>query len=141
MGNYKVVWCRLGFRPHFAVVSSVDDPDRGVKPVVPGDHCVFVAASSAATAHYLCTLLNSTPYQRCLRDVAPDGKSSLSKSVVSKLRLPAWRGTETQRRLADLSRRAHERVADRPPDRAGNAASIRGWLPSGRNSTAPSSGD
>jgi SAM-dependent methyltransferase len=110
--DYKVVWCRLGFKPHFAVVSTREDPDLGEKPVVPGDHCMFVATDDEREAHLLCALLNSAPYQRTLRSVSGGGKASLSKSVVSKLRLPRWTGEETQRRLADLSMRAHAVVPE-----------------------------
>ncbi|WP_435176871.1 N-6 DNA methylase [Halorussus sp. AFM4] len=110
--EYKVVWCRLGFKPHFAVVSTVDDPDLGEKPVVPGDHCMFVGTDSEREAHFLCALLNSAVYQRSLRHVAPEGKASLSKATVSTLDLPEWRGTDDQRRLADLSMRAHDVVPE-----------------------------
>ena len=109
---YKVVWCRLGFKPHFAVVSTVDDEALGRKPVVPGDHCMFVGCDHADEAHYLCALLNATPYQQTLRDLAGEGKAGLSKSVVSSLALPEWEATDTQQRLAALSRRAHAVVPD-----------------------------
>jgi hypothetical protein len=105
--DYKVVWCRLGFKPHFAVVSTVEDPDLGEKPVVPGDHCMFVATDGEYEAHYLAALLNSAPYQQCLRGVASEGKASLSKTVVSKLELPEYRETPQNRRLAELSMEAH----------------------------------
>ncbi|WP_135830689.1 N-6 DNA methylase [Halorussus halobius] len=110
--DYKVVWCRLGFKPHFAVVSTVADPELGERPVVPGDHCMFVACEDEHEAHFLTALLNSAPYQTCLRDLASEGKASLSKSVVSKLALPAYRGTPDQRRLADLSMAAHDIVPE-----------------------------
>jgi hypothetical protein len=109
---YKVVWCRLGFNPHFTVVSTVDDALLGEKSVVPGDHCMFVACEDEREAHYLCALLNAAPYQRCLRDVAGSTKASLSKSVVSSLSLPPWEATPGQERLATLSRRAHEIVPE-----------------------------
>ncbi|MFC4450857.1 N-6 DNA methylase [Halorussus aquaticus] len=110
--EYKVVWCRLGFKPHFAVVSTVEDDDLGEKLVVPGDHYMFVAAGSEREAHFLCALLNSAIYQRSLKNVASEGKASLSKTVVSKLELPKYRETEASRRLADLSMRAHEIVPE-----------------------------
>jgi hypothetical protein len=123
---YKVVWCRLGFKPHFAVVSTVDDGELGRTPVVPGDHCMFVACDDEREAHYLCALLNATPYQRSLRDLAGDGKAGLSKSVVSSLALPAWDATERQDRLAALSLAAHDIVPDYVdrPKRAYNQLSI-----------------
>lgn len=110
--DYKVVWCRLGFKPHFAVVSTVEDDDLGEKTVVPGDHFMFVGTDSEREAHYLCGLLNSAVYQRSLKGVASEGKASLSKTVVSRLELPEWEGSETQRRLADLSMAAHEIVPE-----------------------------
>ncbi|WP_224449613.1 N-6 DNA methylase [Haloprofundus salilacus] len=110
--DYKVVWCRLGFKPHFVVVSTVDDPELGEKTVVPGDHCMFVAIDDRREAHLLCGLLNSAPYQRCLRELGGEGKSSLSKSTVSKLYLPEWRDDPLFRRIADCSERAHGIVPD-----------------------------
>ncbi|SDY56745.1 hypothetical protein SAMN04487946_1249 [Halobellus clavatus] len=110
--DYKVVWCRLGFKPHFAVVSTVTDPLLGEQPVVPGDHCMFIGTDDEREAHYLCGLLNSAPYQRCLRDISSGGKSSLSKSTVARLLLPEWAATPQQCRLAELSQLAHEIVPD-----------------------------
>jgi len=108
---YKVVWCRLGFNPEFAVVSTVQDPDLGEKLVVPGDHFMFIPTVDREAAHFLCGLLNSAPYQRSLAGIASNGKSSLSKAVVSKLALPAYRDTGPSERLAELSMRAHDVVA------------------------------
>ncbi|MFB6091871.1 MAG: N-6 DNA methylase, partial [Haloquadratum sp.] len=110
--DYKVVWCRLGFKPHFAVVSTVDDDDLGEKRVVPSDHCMFVPTGDEYEAHFLCGLLNSAAYQRSLRDLASGGKASLSKATVSKLRLPAYEATSLQDRIADLSMDAHEVVPE-----------------------------
>jgi hypothetical protein len=124
--EYKVAWCRLGFKPHFAVVSTVEDEDLGEKQVVPGDHFMFVAADGEAEAYFLCALLNSATYQRSLKHVASEGKASLSKSVVSNLALPEYRGTERQRRLADLSMEAHDIVPEHTDTskRAYNATTI-----------------
>lgn len=108
--DYKVAWCRLGFKPHFSVISTVDDPDLGEKIVVPGDHYMFIATKHEREAHFLCGLLNSSLYQRCLKDIASEGKASLSKTTVSKLELPEWHETEKSHRLASLSKEAHEIV-------------------------------
>lgn len=109
---YKVIWCRLGFKPDFAVVSTRNDPDLGERLVVPGDHYMFVASHDERAAHFLCALLNAAPYQRTLRELASGGKASLSKSVVSELWLPPWPGTATAEQLADRSMAAHELVAN-----------------------------
>lgn len=108
--DYKVVWCRLGFKPHFAVVSNVDDEDLGEKMVVPGDHFMFISTDDKYEAHFLCSLLNSSIYQKSIKGIASEGKSSLSKTVISKLELPEYTETEDSKRLAELSMDAHEIV-------------------------------
>ncbi|WP_117368105.1 N-6 DNA methylase [Natrarchaeobaculum sulfurireducens] len=108
--DYKVVWCRLGFKPHFTVVSTVDDEDLGEKMVVPGDHFMFISTDDEYEAHFLCGLLNSSIYQKSIKGIASEGKSSLSKTVVSKLELPEYKQTEDSERLAELSMEAHEIV-------------------------------
>jgi adenine-specific DNA-methyltransferase len=125
---YKVVWCRLGFKPDFAVASTRPDPDLGEKTVVPGDHYMFVATDDRQEAHFLCALLNSTPYQRTLRTLASGGKASLSKSVVSELALPSWPGTDRARRLAECSIELHDLVADGTDDDAAAVAELRGTI-------------
>lgn len=114
--DYKIAWCRLGFKPDFAVISTRDDPDLGEQQVIPGDHYMFVATDHRETAHFLCALLNSAPYQRTLRDISSNGKASLSKSVVSELHLPPWPDTDVSRRLAALSMEAHDLVSDETHD-------------------------
>ncbi|MFB6083855.1 MAG: N-6 DNA methylase [Halorientalis sp.] len=135
--DYKVAWCRLGFKPDFAVVSTREDPDLGEKPAIPGDHYMFVATDDRRAAHVLCALLNAAPYQRTLRDLASNGKASLSKSVVSELALPAPADCPHADRLADLSMAAHERVGalddgDGDPELAAVETEIdrlvEGWL-------------
>ena len=108
--DYKVVWCRLGFKPHFAVISTVDDEDLGEKMVVPGDHCMFISTDDKYEAHFLCGLLNSAIYQKSIKGIASEGKSSLSKAVISKLELPEYKRTDDCKRLAELSMEAHEIV-------------------------------
>ncbi|WP_299267621.1 N-6 DNA methylase [Halorientalis sp.] len=109
--DYKVAWCRLGFKPDFTVVSTRDDSDLGEKQAIPGDHYMFIATDDRREAHFLCALLNAAPYQRTLRDLSSNGKASLSKSVVSELDLPVPADCPLSDRLADLSVDAHERVA------------------------------
>jgi hypothetical protein len=110
--EYKVVWCRLGFKPHFAVVSTVGDEDLGEKMVVPGDHFMFISTDNKYEAHFLCGLLNSSIYQKSIKGIASEGKSSLSKTIISKLELPEYQETEDSKQLAELSMEAHEIVPE-----------------------------
>ncbi len=56
----KVVWRRMDRRINAAVVEEADDPLLGPRPVIPQETCVLVAAESAAEAHYVCAVLNSS---------------------------------------------------------------------------------
>jgi len=56
----KVVWRRMDRRMNAAVVTPVDDPLLGLRPVIPQETCVLVACQSLAEAHYLCATLNSS---------------------------------------------------------------------------------
>ena len=109
---YKVAWCRLGHNPEFAVLSGVDDDDDVVseKCIVPNDHFLYIPCQDGNTAHFLCSVLNSTPYKDALRSISSGGKASLSKGVVSQLSLPDWRNRPDFHELASLSRQAHSRV-------------------------------
>lgn len=106
--EYKVAWCRLGWKPHFSVISSVTDEDVGEKKVIPGDHYMFIPTDNKNEAYFLTALLNSSVYQRTLEDIASEGKSSLSKKVVSRLNLPKWEETEETLEISELSKEAHQ---------------------------------
>lgn len=56
----KVVWRRMDRRINAAVLEQADDPLLGRRPVVPQETCVLIAAESAAEAHYVCAVLNSS---------------------------------------------------------------------------------
>jgi methylase of polypeptide subunit release factors len=56
----KVVWRRMDRRMNAAVVTSIDDPILGCRPVIPQETCVLIACDSLAEAQYLCAVLNSS---------------------------------------------------------------------------------
>jgi len=112
VGNYtwakfKVAWCRLGFRPEFSVISTVKDPLLGVRPLIPGDHFMFIPTDNEYEAHMLCALLNSSPYRTALESISHKSKSALSSKVISKLYLPLYHEIAHLRELAHLSIKAH----------------------------------
>jgi hypothetical protein len=57
----KVIWRRMDRRINAAVVEVQDDPLLGVRPAIPQETCVLIDCQSAAEAHYICAVLNSTP--------------------------------------------------------------------------------
>jgi hypothetical protein len=108
--KYKVVWCRLGFRPEFCVISTENDAILGEKTLIPGDHFMFIPFEKKEEAHAICALLNSTQYIETLGGISHKSKSALSKKVVSSLSLPKYSDIGTRKDLVNLSLQAHKLV-------------------------------
>lgn len=85
---YKVAWVRLGWKPQFVVLPPVRLPNGETKPIVPGDHFLFIPTADKAYAEQLAALLNSPRYRRALEALSPKGKSSLPKRLIEQLELP-----------------------------------------------------
>lgn len=108
--KYKVIWCRLSFRPEFCVISTENDSILGEKALIPGDHFMFIPFDNKEGAHAICALLNSTPYIETLGGISHKSKSALSKKVVSSLSLPQFSEIVSGKELANLSLQAHRLV-------------------------------
>lgn len=101
--DYKVCWCRLGYKPHFAVFSEHKDSLLDKKMVVPGDHYMYIPLDNRMPAHYVNGLLNSTPYQEAIAAISSRGKSSITKSVINRLKIPEYSGKNLQKTIAEKS--------------------------------------
>lgn len=105
--EHRVVWCGLGHRPEFVVVSTVPDPVLGPKQALPDGGCYLIAADSEREAHYLAGMLNSRPVRRTLELCACGTKRALSKTALSRIALPAFDpGNRTMLEVAQLAARA-----------------------------------
>jgi hypothetical protein len=109
----KVVWRRMDRRINAAVVETVCDPRLGLRPVVPQETCVLVAAAAADEAHYLCALVNSAVAGFLIRSHSVrGGKGFGTPSVLDFLPVRQFDGeNHGHRELAAASRAAHRAAA------------------------------
>jgi len=88
----KVVWRRMDTRLRAAVVTTVDHPWLGRRPVVPQETCVLIACDSMDEAEYLCSLLNSPEVnERVASFSVVGGKGFGSPGMFEQLNLPRYK--------------------------------------------------
>ena len=101
---HKVVWGEVGHELNAAVIEQ-----RTGLPAVPDHTVILIACQQADEAHYLCATLNSSPAHLLIQNyivLHPD------PHVMDRVRIPRYEpGIPVHRRLAELSRRAHDIAA------------------------------
>jgi len=100
----KVVWTRLA-KIEAAVVGLYEN-----KPIVPQETITLVECSNANEAHYICSLVNSSPFQFAAISYSQEGGKSMgSMHILDNIRIPRFDPKDDlHRRLAKLSEKAHE---------------------------------
>jgi len=100
---YKVVWTRVA-NIEAAVVSEKDG-----KSIIPQETITLVALNNEQEAHYLCAMINSSPFQyACLSYSQAGGKSMGSPHVLENIRIPKFDSRNPLHvELAKLSEKAH----------------------------------
>lgn len=101
---YKVVWTRVA-SIEAAVVSKKDG-----KSIIPQETITLVALNNKQEAHYLCAMINSSPFQyACLSYSQAGGKSMGSPHVLENIRIPNFDPkSNLHTKLAELSEKAHK---------------------------------
>ncbi|MFA0742102.1 MAG: hypothetical protein DFNUSKGM_002222, partial [Candidatus Fervidibacter sacchari] len=101
---WKVVWTRLA-RIEAAVVSLHEG-----KPIVPQETVTLVECPSANEAHYICALVNSSPFQFAAISYSQEGGKSMgSMHILEHIRIPRFDPKNPVHvRLAELSEQAHK---------------------------------
>jgi hypothetical protein len=120
----KVVWRRMDRRMRAAVVEEADDPLLGRRPVIPQETCVLIAVDSAAEAHYVCAVINSSVvgFLVAAHSVG-GGKGFGTPSILDYVRLRRFDPCDRRHAsLASLSQAAHAVAASRPSERQRAAA-------------------
>lgn len=110
---YKVVWTRIANDITGAVI-DVTDFIGEQKTIVPDSSVVLIPFTDPEEAHYVCAILNSTPWRFVIVSAAVHGTGGFgSPNVLEKARIPKYDpGNSKHRRLATLARQAHEAISE-----------------------------
>ncbi len=102
---WKVVWPNMGNRIEASVVSGMDG-----KPIIPQHIVSLVPLKCDSEAHYVCALVNSSPFQfAAFAYSQAGGKSFGTPHILENIRLPKFTPEDTDhQKLSELSRKAHE---------------------------------
>jgi hypothetical protein len=113
LAPWKVVWRRMDRRLRAAVLGQCEVPGRGLRPIVPQETCVLVAADSSEEAHYLCALLNSSLSTFLAQSSSVDGgKGFGTPGMLNHLNLRRFQpGNSCHLAIAECSVRAHRAAA------------------------------
>lgn len=105
---YKVVWARIGSSMTAAVVGTSDG-----KSIIPQETITLVAFDTPTETHYVCAMVNSTPFNFAAQSYSQKGgKSFGTPSILENIRVPCYEPDDaTHRALAALSQRTHEAAA------------------------------
>jgi len=110
---WKVVWTRIA-KIEAAVVGEHLMPYLNrLKPVVPQETITLVGCSGEHEAHYICALVNSSPFQFAATSYSQEGGKSMgSPHILEHIRIPRFEpGNLVHIRLAELSKEAHAAAA------------------------------
>jgi len=108
--RWRVAWKRMAARMEATILTTHRTP-FGIKPVVATDTTSLFTANSSDEAHYLCAILNSRTVDEFIRSFSSGGRGFGAPSVVKNLAIPTFaEDIPVHKRLAGLSRRAHEEV-------------------------------
>lgn len=108
----KVVWGNIASRIEAAVIHSPAE-----RPLIPQHTVTMVALDDIDEAHYLCALINSTPFDLAVRSYSEEGgKSFGTPHVLENIAIPRFVPENAAHlRLAELSRMAHDMTKKAEP--------------------------
>jgi len=110
---YKVVWTRVA-NVQAAVIAQKDG-----KPAIPQETITLVPFDNEIEAHYLCAMINSSPFQYAsLSYSQAGGKSMGSPHLLQNIRIPKFDSiNRLHLYIAELSQRAHELAKNKKEDK------------------------
>ncbi len=107
--KYKIIWCCMSYKPHFVVVSSIDDEFIGSKEVIPDNTIGYISTNDEDEAHYICAILNSSEVEKILSMRSSKSKWGIPISMIEeKVPIPEFEAANlVHQNLSKLSKYAH----------------------------------
>jgi len=110
---YKVVWKYIAgaiagkaLKFECTVVEPLNDKYLGERTVIPHEKLMLVPFTNAEEAYYVCGVLNSTISRLVVASYVIE--TEISTHILYHIQIPKYIGSETQKRIAELSKKAHE---------------------------------
>ncbi|MGQ9507705.1 MAG: hypothetical protein ACUVTB_07640, partial [Candidatus Bathycorpusculaceae bacterium] len=111
---YKVAWKRMGDKINASVLSPLEDPYIGSKPIIPQETISFIPLKQEEEAHYLCSILNSVEITFLVKSFSQlGGKSFATPSILGQINIARYDPkNEIHQKLAQLSKKAHKLASE-----------------------------
>jgi hypothetical protein len=109
LSPWKVAWSRIAWHLEAAVVSKVDG-----KPILPQETFSFIDVNNEIEAHFVCGVMNSTPYRLAVSSFSqPGSKSFGTPSILEKAKIPRFDPqSDLHKRIATEAQRLTTGVVD-----------------------------
>jgi len=110
---FKVCWQTMGEKLRATVISASDLDGKlcSQKPIVPQHAIVYIPLSDRDEAHYVCSLMNSSPAQFIAQSYSM-GKSFGNPHIMDYIKIPRYvPDDKVHQELSQLSQECHEKVA------------------------------
>jgi SAM-dependent methyltransferase len=107
---FKVAWSRFDKQMSASVITEVNG-----KPIIPQETVTFIPINDPNEAHFICAVLNSSPFNFCVQSYSmKGGKSFGTPSILENVRVPRFDSMiQTHNDLSILSQQAHAASAAR----------------------------
>lgn len=107
---YKVVWKYIATEMTCVVISNHNDKFMGEKLIIPDHRLIMVSVEDETEAHYVCSVLNSSPARFIVASYAIG--TQLAPHLLENINVPKYDAkNETHKELARLSKQCHEKAA------------------------------
>ncbi len=108
IASYKVIWQLMSQDIIAAVISQYKTP-FGYRMIIPTKTTSLFATQDVTEAHYLCTVINSTPVREFIKSYSSAGRGFGTPSVMKHVRIPKFdTKNKIHEQLSQLSLTLHE---------------------------------
>lgn len=106
--RYKVVWKRMTNDLIATVISQWKTP-FGYKTIIPFETTALIATDNESEAHYICSIINSTPVRDFIKSFSSAGRGFGTPSVMEHIGIPKFKkDNKTHKKLCELSKKLHK---------------------------------
>ncbi|PIR37805.1 MAG: hypothetical protein COV34_02965 [Candidatus Zambryskibacteria bacterium CG10_big_fil_rev_8_21_14_0_10_42_12] len=112
ISRYKVIWKRMASDIIATVISQYKTP-FGYKTIIPTDTTSLIATDDENEAHYICSIINSSPVREFIKSYSSAGRGFGAPSVMQHIAIPQYDpGNKIHNKLSTISKNCHQLKAE-----------------------------